>query len=318
MKKSFLAAGLVCSALLLFSCATTQKAKTTSPDDNINLDEELPFVSKPCTDNEIINVYQSGKIKGKYDALQPTFKDAIVFECESEYYYNNKTNTSVFEMIYVGVQVLDGINTSEPLERGTQFAKSTAEELKVICRTKDIDTYLVSSSNTFPRKYKGHYYYLPGMLLNTTMKYLDFASIEEYSYEWLYHHTVDEDPDDPDWAPGASFVRWNAYIKTELPSYPQLLEKPFSYSGVPMESSAVIEYKGIPFELYFQPGFKQYLEDECKPGDQIYFYVFVNSCNFFSKTYTAYVRDFSTVSPKEIIDERIQMIKDRESQADAK
>ena len=318
MKKSFLAAGLVCSALLLFSCATTQKAKTTSPDDSINLDEELPFVSKPCTDNEIINVYQSGKIKNKYDELPPNFPDAVVFECEAEYYYNNKTSTSVFEMIYVGVQVLDGINTSEPLERGTQFAKSTAEELKIICRTKDIDTYLVSSSNTFPRKYKGHYYYLPGMLLNTTMKYLEFASIEEYSYEWLYHHTVEEDPDDPDWAPGASFVRWNAYIKTELASYPQLLEKPFNYSGVPMESSTVIEYKGIPFELYFQPGFKQYLEEECKPGDQVYFYVFVDSCNFFSKSYTAYVRDFSTVSPEEIIEERIQLIKDRESGKDAK
>lgn len=318
MKKSFLAAGLVCSALLLFSCATTQKAKTTSPDDNINLDEELPFVSKPCTDNEIINVYQSGKIKGKYDALPPTFKDAIVFECESEYYYNNKTNISVFEMIYVGVQVLDGINTSEPLESGTQFAKSTAAKLKIICRTKDIDAYLVSSSNTLPKKYKGYYYYLPGMLLNTTMKYLEFASIEEYSYEWLYHHTVEEDPDDPHWAPGASFVRWNAYIKAELPAYPQLLEKPFNYSGVPMESSTVIEYKGIPFELYFQPGFKQYLEEECKPGDQVYFYVFVDSCNYFSKSYTAYVRDFSTVSPEEIIEERIQMIKERESQADAK
>ena len=315
MKKFFLAAGLLLSVLLLFSCATTQKAKTTSPDDNINLDEELPFVSKPCTDNEIINVYQSGKIKEKYDQLPPTFKDAIVFECKSEYYYNNKTNTSVFEMIYVGVQLLDGINTAEPLERGTQFAKSTAPELKIICRTKGIDTYLVSSSNTFPRKYKGYYYYLPGMLLNTTMKYLDFASIEEYSYEWLYHHTIEEDPDDPDWAPGASFVRWNAYIKTELVSYPQLLDRPFNYSGVPMESSTVIEYKGIPFELYFQPGFKQYLEDECKPGDQIYFYVFVDFCNYFSKSYTAYVRDFSTVSPEKIIEDRIKMIKEKESES---
>lgn len=314
MKKIFLAAGLLLSVLLLFSCATTQKTAAVKSDDTTNLDEELPFVSKPCVDNEIINVYQSGKIKEKYDELPPTFTDAVVFECESEYYYNNKTNTSVFEMIYVGVQVLDGINTSEPLERGTQFAKSTATELKIICRTKDIDTYLVSSSNTFPRKYKGHYYYLPGMLLNTTMKYLEFASIEEYSYEWLYHHTVEEDPDDPDWAPGASFVRWNAYIKTEIPSYPQLLEKPFNYSGVPMESSTVIEYKGIPFELYFQPGFKQYLEEECEPGDQVYFYVFVDSCNFFSKSYTAYVRDFSTVSPEEIIEERIKLIKERESE----
>ncbi|MCR4899209.1 MAG: hypothetical protein K5907_00135 [Treponema sp.] len=314
MKKSFLAAGLLLSALLLFSCATTQKTAAANPDNNTNLDEELPFVSKPCTDNEIINVYQRGKIKEKYDELPPSFTDAIVFECESEYYYNNKTNTSVYEMIYVGVQLLDGINTAEPLERGTQFANSTAAELKIICRTKDIDTYLVSSSNMLPKKYEGHYYYLPGMLLNTTMKYLDFASIEEYSYEWLYHHTVEEDPDDTDWAPGASFVRWNAYIKTELALYPQLLEKPFYYSGVPMESSTVIEYKGIPFELYFQPGFKQYLEEECKPGDQVYFYVFVDSCNYFSKSYTAYVRDFSTVSPEEIIDERIQMIKARESE----
>ena len=314
MKKFFLAAGLVLSALLLFSCATTK----TDSDNSIDPDKELPYVSKPCEADELIYVYQSGKIKDKYDELPPTFKDAVVFECGAEYYYNNQFNTCDYELIYVGVQTLPEINTAEPLERGTQFAKSTAEELRIICRTKDIDKYLVSSSNTLPKKYKGHYYYLPGMLMNTTMKYLDFASIEEFSYEWLYHHTTEEDPDDPDWAPGASFVNWNAYIKAALPAYPELLDKPFNYSGVPMESATVIEYNGIPFELYFQPGFKQYLEEECKPGDQIYFYVYVDSCNFFTKSYTAYVRDFSTISPEKIIEERIQMIKDRESGKDAK
>ena len=308
MKKLFIAAGLVLSALLLFSCATTKTVaeKQAAPSD---IEEELPFVSKTCTDNEIINTYQSGKIKNNYDELPPSFEDAVVFECESEYYYNNQTNTSVYELIYIGVKVFDGIEGS--LENNTPFATSTAEELKLICRSKLLDKYLISTSNVIPKKFNGYYYYMPGMLLNTTMKYLDFASIEEYSYDWLYHHTVDEDPDDPDWAPGASFVRWNAYIKAELAAYPELLEEPYSYSGVPMESSAKIEYKGIPFELYFQSGFKQYLEDESKPGDQIYFYVFVDSCNFFSKSYKAYVRDFSTVSPEEIIEERLQIIKAR-------
>ncbi len=318
MKKLYRAAGILLSALLLFSCATTKKTGTSAADQAANLDDELPFVSKPCVDNETINVYQSGKILQKYDALPASFTDAVVFECQSEYYYKNQTNTSVYELIYLGVELLDNLNISEPLEQNTPFAKSSAEKLRLICRTKNLDTYLVSTSTAIPKKYKGYYYYMPGMLLNTTMKYLDFASIEEFSYEWLYHHTVEEDPADPDWAPGASSVRWNAYIKTALPSYPQLLEKPFSYSGVPMESSTVIEYKGIPFEFYFQPGFKQYLEDECKPGDQVYFYVFVDSCNYFSKSYTAYVRDFSTVSPEEIIEERIKMIKERESGKDAK
>ena len=312
MKKLFLAAGLLLSALLLFSCATTKNTDAASPEESFP--EDLPFVSKPCRDSEIINVYQSGKILEHYAQLPASFTDAIVFECQTEYYYDNQTCTCVYELIYLGVQLLEDIKIGEPLENNTPFAKSTAEELKIICRTKELDKYLVSSSNMLPKKYKGHYYYLPGMLLNTTMKYLDFASIEEFGYEWLYHHTVEEDPDDPDWAPGASFVRWNAYIKAELTSYPVLLEKSFSFSGVPMESSTTIEYKGITFELFFQPGFKQYLENECKPGDQIYFYVFVDSCNYFSKSYRAFVRDFSTVSPEEIVEERIQMIKEKEAE----
>lgn len=309
MKKLFLAAGLVLSALLLFSCATTKKSDSENPANATDINEEIPFVSKPCTDNEIINVYQSGKILKKYDELPPSFEDAIVFECESEYYYNNQTNTSVYELIYIGVKAFDGIDGS--LEKSTPFATSTAEELKLICRSKTLDKYLVSTSTILPKKYNGYYYFLPGMLLNTTMKYLDFASIEEFSYDWLYHHTVEEDPDDPDWAPGASFVRWNAYIKAELTAYPELLQETVGYSGVPMESSTKIEYKGIPFELYFQPGFKQYLENECKPGDQIYFYVYVDSCNYFTKSYTAYVRDFSIQSPEQIIEERLQIIKER-------
>ena len=311
MKKLYRAAGILLSALLLFSCATTKNTDSKNPADAADTDEEYPFVSKLCTDNEIINTYHGGKILKTYDELPPSFKDTIVFECQSEYYYNNKTETSVYELIYIGVKAFDSINIAEPLGKNTPFANSTTEELKLICRSKNLDRYLISISNVIPKKYDGYYYYMPGMLLNTTMKYLDFASIEEFSYEWLYHHTVEEDPDDPDWAPGASFVNWNACIKAELPSYPELLEKPFSYSGVPQESTTTIIYKGIPFELYFQPGFKQYLEDECKPGDQIYFYVYVDSCNFFSKSYTAFVRDFSIASPEEIIDERIQMVKER-------
>ncbi len=309
MKKLFLAAGFVLSALLLFSCATTKKSDSENTATATEIDEEYPFVSKLCTDNETINTYQSGKIIKNYDELPPSFEDAIVFECESEYYYNNQIETTVYELIYIGVKAFDGIEGS--LENHIPFATSTEEELKLICRSKILDKYLISTSTRIPKKYDGYYYYQPGMLLNTTMKYLDFASIEEFSYEWLYHHTIEEDPNDPDWAPGASFVRWNAYIKAELTAYPELLEKSFNYSGVPMESSTTIEYKGIPFELYFQPGFKQYLEDECKPGDQIYFYAYVDSCNFFTKSYRAYVRDFSTVSPEEIIEERIKMIQDR-------
>ena len=229
MKKLYRAAGILLSALLLFSCATTKKADSKNPADAADIDEELPFVSKLCTDNEIINTYHGGKIIKAYDELPPSFKDTIVFECQSEYYYNNKTETSVYELIYIGVKAFDGINIAESLEKNTPFANSTAEELKLICRSKNLDRYLISISNVIPKKYDGYYYYMPG----------------------------------------------------------------------------------IHFELYFQPGFKKYLEDECKPGDQIYFYVYVDSCNFFSKTYTAFVRDFSIASPEEIIDERIQMVKER-------
>ena len=306
MKKTLFTLSILLSMFLCFSCATTKK---NSAEKNIEEDNAFPFVTKPCEDNEIIVAYRSGKILSKYDPVPSSFNDVIVFECESEYYMNKKTNTSVYELIYVGVAPLE--NLDKNIEQSTEIAKSTAPELKLVCRSKNLDEYLVSCSTTLPKKYNGYYYFLPGMLLNNTMKFLDFADIEEFQYEWLYHHTVDEDPDDPEWAPGTSFVSWNAYMNTPLPAYPELLEKPFYYSGIPMESYTKINYNGIDFELYFQPGFKTYLEEECKPGDPIYLYLYVEACNFFTKSYTAFVRDFSLKSPEEIIEERMQIIKEK-------
>ena len=293
--------------LLLFvfvSCKTVEPVEIIEEEKT----PDFAFASFECTSGEVIKTLLSGKVLTEYDVLPVEFIDPIVFECETDFYYNKERQTSTYQFIYIGASLLN-VSTKD-FDSNVDFATATGNEVNLICRTKELDKYLVSCSPAIPKKYNGYYYYLPGMLLNNTMKFLNYADIKEYDYKGLYNHTVEPDSNDPDWFPGFSYVRWNVYMNAELTSYPELLEKPFSYFNVPQESKTEIMYDDIKFELYFQPGFKKYLEDECKLGDKIYFYLSVEGCNYFSKSYIAYVRDFSVTSPEEVIEERINVIKD--------
>ena len=301
----------LCLITCLLSCKSRKSNTEERNIDKENISEEIkfPFVTKQCVDNEIISTYLKGKLLTKYDELPSQFNDPLVFECESNYYYNNEKRTSTYQLIYVGTKILENPNPN--FDTNIEFAQATTNELKLICRSKELDKYLISCSTALPQEYNGYFYFLPGMLLNTTMKYLHFVDIHEYDYKWLYHHTVDEDQNDPDWAPGFSKVFWDIYINTELTSYPEILDTPIIHNGIQHERRTEIIYDGIKFELFFQPNFKKYLEEECKIGDKIYYYLNVEGCNFFTKSYSAYVRDFSIKSPEEIIDERINLIKEQ-------
>lgn len=287
--------------LIVVSCQTVRPVEQ----------EEIPefdFATLNCNRGEVIKTLLKGKILKSYDALPPEFIDPIVFQCESNFYYNSEVQTSTYQFIYIGASLLDDF--SEDLSSKVDFARTTEDGVKLICRTKELDTYLVSCSTAIPKKYDGYYYYLPGMLLNNTMKFLNFYNISEYDYKGIFNHTIEPDPKDPSWIPGFSYVNWNVCMNAQLTSYPELLDKTFYYGNVPLESKAEITYDGIKFELYFQPGFKKYLEDECKLGDDVYFYAFVEGCGYYTKSYRAYVRDFSVISPEEIIEERLNLIKD--------
>ena len=293
--------------LLLFvfvSCKTVEPVESVEEEKSV----DFAYASFECTTGEVVKTLLGGKVLSEYDPLPVEFIDPIVFECEANFYYNKERQTSTYQFIYIGARLLNDV--SETIDANVEFATATGNKINLICRTKDLDKYLISCSTAMPKKYNGYYYYLPGMLLNNTMKFLNFVDIKEYDYKWLYNHTIEPDSNDPSWIPGFSYVRWNVYMDAELASYPELLEKTVYYYNVPQESKTEIMYDGIKFELYFQPGFKKYLEDECKLGDKIYFYLSVEGCNYYSKSYIAYVRDFSVISPEEVIEERINVIKD--------
>lgn len=116
---------------------------------------------------------------------------------------------------------------------------------------------------------------------------------------------------DEDWIPGVSIFYWKLLMETELSAYPKKLTKASSFRGVGIESSMEIEYEGMKFSLGFQKGFLDYLLDEYTLGDKIYLYIDVDSVDAFSKTFNCYVRDFSLISPTEIIQQRIDIVKER-------
>lgn len=273
---------------------------------NEKTDVQYPYLSRECADGEIIKTYAKGKILKKFDKVPSEFPHAVVFECEEEYYLNKEVRTSVYQLVYSGVKKNNKV--SEVLDLNAEFGTAADKELKLICRSKNLDEYLISCSTALPVEYNGYYYFLPGMLLNTTMKYLDFMDIHEYDFKELYDHTVIES-DEEGWTPGASFVRWNVYLSAPLENYPLVLSNPEYYANVQLESYLDIEYEGVKIKMYFQPGFKQFLEDECKIGDTVYYYLLIDTVDFFSKSYTAYVRDFSVISPDEIIEGRLNIIK---------
>lgn len=305
---------LILIGLPFTSCASKPAAENNVstvdvPDDS---DVYFPYAMLNCEEGLEFKSYTTGKRVLDYDPLpaNEVFEDPVVIKCTQEFFYKGNDCISEFEMIYAGIK---SNNSALNIERGDVLGTTTRNNVAFVVRTKFLDPYFVVASDILPAEYDGYFYFYPGIIDGTKMKWLNFYPADYEGFRWMYNHTVDPESEeaDEDWAPGASYFEWSVYLEATLNEYPEYVSGNKAIFGVPIESEQVIDWKGMPLHLNYAAQFRDYLINEYNLGDKIVLYLNIGSISAFDKEFNCYVRDFAFETPEEMVERRLEIIKNR-------
>lgn len=293
---------IFCITLSLLGCSTVpvqQSKQATDESDQIQKalydSARIPslYASLECKAGEEIKAFDTGEIITDFAPLPKDMVNPVVLRIQRPYYYHGKEEQSTFELIYFPIERI-GSETS--VEKNQIIGKTLGTKLNVILRSSTLDPLMISISITLPVQYNGYYYYTPGLYVPSVMKWLLFPPIETTIFEDMYKHAL-ETPESLMY-----FDTWCLY-KTTLQDYPT----PFQQNNNEFYYSRIY-YKDIPIDLIFQPGFLKYLKEEYTLGTPIYLYLQTESIFGTPATVRVWVRDFSLISPDDIVDDKIRVI----------
>ncbi len=228
-----------------------------------------------------------GTLRLDYGNLPDDFTLPLIYSVEHEYYYEGKTLTSRFELIYDGIA---DPSVAVQVSRKDRIGIAAGEKVTLCARSGVIDPYLVSTSYHPPEKRGDFWYYFPGMYLPSEMKWLSYQPAEYDRFKSMYEHATTGEE-----GLGMTLFNWWILHKTSLDAYPE-------------EGVQTVYFGDLPLKLEYQEGFTQYLLDEYTLGDTIYLYLQIRGINGFGKEFLCYVRDFSLKPPEDIVRERIEAI----------
>lgn len=318
IKKSLLLLSLIAAAVSFSSCATKGKTEgktaVSSPVISYTLNDFYSFVPEKESENITIAATLNAKfgdnvtamINGGTPAKNPApvpsqLGESVVTTNRRYYYYDGEERTVTFEIVYSNVKAKD-IPENTVLESTDVIGTVCAESASIVFRSEKLEPYLTSVSNYKPDYVDGYWYYYPGILDSREVKWLDFFPPNEEELVELYDHATDIYKE----TLGATFGFYfpNLY-ETTLPVYPFLQEDGTSLLG--------IDYYGCNMLLYFQQGFYDYLQKEYTLGDKIYLLLqiteFTAGPEDGTLAYVGYVRDYSLISPTEMVWKNFTYIK---------
>jgi hypothetical protein len=296
---------VISASLSLFACvsAPAPKGEKAPPPAQALKPNLLTCAASMETapDAEIKSV-DSGSIASRYDPLPAEFGDPLVLLVKREYYQYGAKKTSAFELVYSGLRIDPALAPAKKaeVESDARLGVATGEEVLLTARSEALDPYLVACSDTLPVLEDGYWYYVPGMYMPTQMKWLSYEPVDQASFRSMYDHATDEEN-----SRGLTLFTWWSLLKTELPEYPTAVD-----GGGKTECEQVIDLGGMALHLSYQSGFLKYLKDEYKLGDPIYLYLQITGIDGPKEEFTCYVRDFSLLPPEEIVERRLQSIKE--------
>ncbi|MCQ2577817.1 MAG: hypothetical protein MJ176_04720 [Treponema sp.] len=221
-----------------------------------------------------------------------------------KYYYDGQIREITFEIVYFNIEPKYYAERSVIMNSDV-IGTACGDSAGVVLRSENLEPYLLSVSNTKPNYIDGHWYYYPGIMDSSEVKWLDFYPPEDSAEELkeLYDHATEVYQETLGHTFG--FLFQNLY-ETTLPVYPFLQEDGSSVLG--------IDYMGCPMLLYFQPGFYEYLQNEYTLGDKIYLLLqiadFTAGPEEGTLAYEGYVRDYCLVSPTEGVFNKFTLIKE--------
>lgn len=210
------------------------------------------------------------------------FERPLAVETETTYYYHDHKYTSSYQVLFTGVET--SLKAGARVDAGDVLGNATGESVFVVIRSKIFDPYLVSMAQVMPYRHHEYWYFYPGMLDAAAMDWLSYAPFSKFRAEWNYLKTtrLQKEYD----------FQYKTLVHTSLQEYPVA-----AADGTSRQS---LVHEGVTLNLHWQKDFRQYLEAEYQLGSPIYLYLLVTSIN--DAVYECQVRDYSLVSPDEIVE----------------
>ncbi len=223
----------------------------------------------------------AGQVTPQVAGIYP-FERALAVETETTYYYHNHKYTCSYQVLFTGMKT--SLKDDTRVAAGDVLGKATGESVFVVIRSKIFDPYLVSMAQVMPYRHHEYWYFYPGMLDASAMDWLSYAPFSKFRAEWNYLKTTRMQAE--------TDFQYKTLVHTSLTEYPA--------SSSDGTSHQTLVHEGCTLNLHWQKDFRQYLEVEYQLGSPIYLYLMVTSIK--DDVYECQVRDYSLVSPDEIVE----------------
>lgn len=321
-RKSLLIAGLLSAAILLSGCATTGAKEpqitniaNQAPVQTYTLLDFYSYVppveSEKLTCVGVLSTTPGQNVTAMVSGSTPVVNPApvpaslgktTVTSLRRKYYYDGQIREITFEIIYSNIEPKYYAEYSVIMSNDV-IGTACGDSAGVVLRSERLEPYLISISNAKPDYMGGLWYYYPGIMDSSEVKWLDFTPPNEKELKELYEHATEVYNE----TLGATFgFLFQDLYETTLPVYPFLQDNGSSVLG--------IDYFGCHMLLYFQPGFYEYLQNEYTLGDKIYLLLqiseFTQGPEEGTLAYFGYVRDYSLRSPTEGVFNKFTLIKE--------
>ena len=334
----FAIAGFIAALGFITGCATTEQPVT----------EELPTIAEETVSLETAFV-QAGPDLPPYPPfpaypLNPTgapepldsFLDestlvsvqedpwggyVALLETSLNYYWEGKRVSTTYQIVFGGLDEV--IAQPGPLAPGQELG-IMGPNAYLTARTPSLDRSMVRSTEMYPLFFQDYWYFQPNWLEPNRMDHLLFrqnpnvldATEDYYNRVALGDQAINGPGENFTLAhdPDQDMIRFILVID-ELPVPADLTDALYEtqmyYFGNPSVFTLqnIVQGNEYSVALYWLDGFDEYLAYEVDPGEPVWVYAYTYTMNHEENQVMVFVRDFSPFSDEEVIDFRIEEIR---------
>jgi len=242
------------------------------------------------------------------------FENRLIIQIQDEYVlYNESRETKYYVMIF---ELEKSVSDGMLIEYGDIIGHVEGANALLVVFSETLDPYLVINSNTPPVHYAGYFWFSPSFLSPTgNTRWITFDPFDSIENELIKiaDHVSEEEP-------GLALYNQRVRFETKLSQYPRnitakerdaiSLYEMFLYgrSGI-ISHVNEINAGAYTYLLCWQNGFRDYLQREYVPNDDIWLYGVIVTYNVWEERGYIFLRDFTPVSVEEIYQERMDLLR---------
>ncbi len=239
---------------------------------------------------------------------------SILIRSRQAYYLGGKEAVSEYELL---VKNLKYEVKPETVEREAAIGVIAATT-RLAARSRALDPYMLRNTTAKPVFKDGFWYFFPAWLDPSRFQALSFRQVDSFEAavaDFYERWAREDEKDDQSFATIHYFPELDRIrVKIKLDAYPVPANRTQALGMTELnfyrnpglfvsESRFPMGGKYVPI-MYWQKGFKEYLEKEYVLGNEVYVYCSVYTLDHVNKAIVVCVRDFALKSDEDVIAER--------------